>query len=111
MSEVMSVEDEINWLLGYHEEDPITDKWDLPEGYEMVAEEEDTGGRWHVHTTIIFRNLENGRYFGLTNRIGATESQENEWADEILYLEVSEAPQIVQTFTSNGNFYLKALKA
>lgn len=111
MNKELTVEEELAELLKHHTEDAFTGDYDLPDGYELVAEEEDSSPRWFVDSTIVFRNTENNRHFGLTNRLAATEMQESEWANEILALTVTEAQQTVQKFTTaDGKQYMSAIK-
>lgn len=46
--------------------------------YEIVHEEFEEGGRWYNLDNKTVRNTDNGRMFGWTISVGATENQEDE---------------------------------
>lgn len=106
-----TIEAELAWLLEQHEEDSFTGDYDQPEGYKLVGEEEDTSPRWFVDSTIVFKNESTDQHFGLTNCIGATEMQDNEWAEEIYAHIVTESQVTMQDFADDkGGHFMSVAK-
>lgn len=78
-------EEEAKKLLALIEEE--SDFAYYPESpYTIIHEEFEEGGRWHNLESKTVRNTDNGRMFGWTIRVGATENQENEDPTEVYAL-------------------------
>ncbi|MEG2778201.1 MAG: hypothetical protein RR905_02815 [Aurantimicrobium sp.] len=80
------------------------------EPYTIINDEFEEGGRWHnlEHKTVL--NTENGRVFGWTARVGATEYQENEAPLDVHPL-VADQPEVITfdryVISGHGNLFAR----
>lgn len=109
MSTKLTHKEEAKAILALIEKDGDFASW--PEKpYTIINDEFEEGGRWHnlEHKTAL--NTENGRVFGWTVRVGATEYQDDEAPDEVYPL-VADQPEVV-TFdryvvSGRGNLFAR----